>query len=85
MSTAQVLQYLKKHGQKLDREIAEDTGIPLKQVRFSVAELAEMKEVSNCSVVHYKDGKAIEGILCRISGYVPPVSPGRKPAPKKGQ
>lgn len=83
MPTTQVLQYLKKHGQKMDREIAEDTGIPLKQVRFSVAELSELKEVSNCNVTHYKDGKPIEGILCRISGYVPPASPGRRPAAKK--
>lgn len=82
MSTTQVLQYLRKHGQKLDREIAADTGIPLKQVRLSVAELSEQKEISNCSVIHYKEGKPIEGILCRVSGYILPASPGRKPGVK---
>ena len=83
MSTKQVLQYLRKHGQKLDSEIAKDTGIPLKQVRLSVYELSMLKEISNCSVTHFKEGKAIEGILCRISGYVPPASPGRKPGAKQ--
>jgi predicted ArsR family transcriptional regulator len=82
MSTNQVLQYLKKHGQKLDREIAEDTGIPLTQIRFSLAELSALKEISNCSVIHYKDGKPIEGMLCRVSGYIPPAAPGRKAAAK---
>lgn len=83
MSTTKVLQYLRKHGQKLDREIAEDTGIPLKQIRFSVAELTSRKEISNCSVIHYKEGKPIEGILCRVSGYIPPAAPGRKSAAVK--
>jgi hypothetical protein len=82
MSMTQVLQYLRKHGQKLDREIAEDTGIPLKQVQSFVAELAALKEISNCSVIHYKEGKAIEGIFCRVSGYIPPAAPGRKAAVK---
>ncbi|MDZ4099216.1 MAG: ArsR family transcriptional regulator [Methylophilaceae bacterium] len=82
MSTTQVLQYLRKHGQRLDREIAEDTGIPLKQIRFSVAELTALKEISNCSVIHYINGKPIEGILCRVSGYIPPAAPGRKAAVK---
>ena len=79
MHTTQVLQYLKKHGQKLDTDIAEATGIPLSEVRLSVSELSAQKEISNCTVIHYKDGQATEGILCRISGYVPPASPGRKP------
>ena len=82
MSTTKVLQYLRKHGQKLDREIAEDTGIPLKQIRFSVAELSAQKKISNCSVIHYKEGKPIEGLLCRVSGYIPPAAPGRKAAVK---
>jgi predicted transcriptional regulator len=78
MHTTQVLQYLKKHGQLLDSEIAIGTGIPLPEVRISLSDLSALKEISNCSVTHFKDGKPIEGILCRISGYVPPASPGRK-------
>jgi hypothetical protein len=80
MHTTQVLQYLKKHGQLLDSEIAIGTGIPLPDVRISLSDLSALKEISNCSVTRFKDGKPVEGMLCRISGYVPPASPGRKAA-----
>jgi hypothetical protein len=29
--------------------------------------------------VRFNDGKKIEGMLCRVSGYIPPKAPGRKP------
>jgi hypothetical protein len=31
-----------------------------------------------CRSIRFQDGKEIEGILCRISGYIPPAAPGRK-------
>jgi transcription initiation factor IIE alpha subunit len=77
-----VLDYLKKHGQKLDREIAKSTGISLKQVHDSIAELETNKAVSSCSVTNFENGVAIEGRLCRISGYIPPAAPGRKSSPQ---
>jgi hypothetical protein len=80
MHTTQVLQYLKKHGQLLDSEIAVGTGISLSEVRISLSDLSALKEISNCSVIQFKNGKPVEGILCRISGYVPPATPGRKAA-----
>lgn len=82
MHTTQVLQYLKQHGQLLDSEISVGTGIPLPQVRISLSDLSARKEISNCSVIQFIEGKEIEGMLCRISGYVPPASPGRKPGAK---
>ena len=80
MHNTQVLQYLKKHGQLLDTEIAVGTGIPLLAVRISLSDLSVLKEISNCSITQFKDGKPVKGMLCRISGYVPPASPGRKSA-----
>lgn len=77
-----VLEYLKKHGQRCDREIAKETGISLIQVRSSILELESTKSISSCSVINFEDGVAIEGMLCRISGYIPPAAPGRKAAPK---
>ena len=77
-ATDLILQYLKKYGQKLDREIAQDTGIPQSEVRISILELELTKAISSCNVVNFKDGVAIEGLLCRISGYIPPPAPGRK-------
>lgn len=82
MHNAPVIQYLKKHGQKLDREIAKDTGISLPQVRIAIAELERTKAVSSCTVINFEGGVAIEGLLCRISGYIPPAAPGRKAAPQ---
>lgn len=82
MHTATILQCLKKHGQLLDSEIASETGIPLAKVRFSLTDLSERGEISRCNVTRYEKGKPIEGILCRIAGYIPKPAPGRKPATK---
>lgn len=82
MYTAPVMQYLKKHGQKLDREIAKDIGISLPQVRATISALELTKAVSSCNVINFEDGVAVEGLLCRISGYIPPAAPGRKATPQ---
>lgn len=79
MHAASVLQHLKKHGQLLDSEIASATGLSLKAVRSSIIDLSVRGEISRCSVTRYADGKPVEAIQCRISGYFPPASPGRKP------
>ncbi|MDD2833067.1 MAG: FaeA/PapI family transcriptional regulator [Methylotenera sp.] len=82
MDNTQVLEYLKKHGQQTDRVIAKDIGISVDQVRSAIAALEQTKAVSSCNVTSYEDGVAVEGILCRISGYIPPAAPGRKAAPQ---
>lgn len=83
MQADQVLDHLKKHGQLLDLEIASATGIALTQVRKSLAELTARGEISQCSVTHFNGNKRVDGFQCRISGYVPPVAPGRKAGPSK--
>ena len=83
MHTDKVLSHLKKHGQLLDLEIAAATGIALPQVRKSLADLATRKEISQCSVTHFNGDKRIDGFQCRISGYIPPVAPGRKAGSNK--
>jgi DNA-binding IclR family transcriptional regulator len=74
-----ILEYLKKNGQQLDLEIAAATGIPLTKVRTSLSALSAQGEISRCSVTRFSDGKAVEGMLCRIAGTIPPKTPGRKP------
>jgi DNA-binding Lrp family transcriptional regulator len=74
-----IMQYLKKNGQRLDSEIATATGLPLAKVRNLLTDLSAQGEISKCSVVRFNDGKKIEGMLCRVSGYIPPKAPGRKP------
>lgn len=85
MHTTPVLEYLKKHGQLLDSEIAAATGIPLNQVRESLSDLSAKGEISRCTVTRFNNGKAVEGFLCRISGYFPPAAPGRKPGASTAQ
>ncbi|NWG38498.1 MAG: winged helix-turn-helix transcriptional regulator [Hydrogenophilaceae bacterium] len=82
MHTATILQCLKKHGQLLDSEISQATGISLANVRESLTDLSERGEISRCSITRFNKGKPIEGYLCRIAGYIPPPTPGRKPAVK---
>lgn len=77
-----VLENIKKHGQRCDREIAQETGISLIQVRSSILALELIKAISSCSVTNFEDGVAIEGMLCRVSGYIPPAAPGRKASVK---
>ncbi len=80
MDANPILRHLKKHGQLLDSEIAAATGIPLPKVRSSLADLSVRGEISRCSVTRFTNGKPVEATLCRISGYIPPAAPGRKPS-----
>ena len=73
-----ILQHLKTHGQQLDLEIAEATGIPLPKVRSSLTELSAGGYIMRCRTTRYPDGKPVEGVLCRIAGTIPPKAPGRK-------
>ena len=75
----EILQYLKNNGERLDTEIAEATGTSLENVRKEVSILSAKGEVIVCRSIRYKNGKEVEGILCRVSGYTPPPAPGRKP------
>ena len=74
----EILQYLKTHGERLDREIAVATGISLVNVRIYLSELTAKKEIMSCHSTRFENGKKIEGISCRLMGYIPPATPGRK-------
>lgn len=74
----QILQYLKNSGEKLDSEIAAATGLSLTKVRAGVSELAAKGDVMTCRSIRFKNGKEIESVACRVSGYVVPLAPGRK-------
>jgi DNA-binding IclR family transcriptional regulator len=78
----EILKYLKDRGEQLDSEIATAVGMPLESVRRHVSALSARGEVMTCQSTRYSDGKKIEGLLCRIAGYVPPAAPGRKPKAK---
>ncbi|MEK6663962.1 MAG: FaeA/PapI family transcriptional regulator [Pseudomonadota bacterium] len=75
----EILQYLKNQGEQLDTEIAGATGISLANVRRYLSELAIKGDVMTCHSIRFEKGKKVEGMSCRLVGYVPPAAPGRKP------
>ena len=74
----EILQYLKKNGEQLDTDIAVATGISLATVRLHLAELSARYEIVACQTTRFVKGKKIEGLACRVAGYIPPAAPGRK-------
>jgi DeoR/GlpR family transcriptional regulator of sugar metabolism len=74
-----ILQYLKDHGESLGAEIAQETGVSLETVSEYLASLAAKGDVIMCHTTRYVDDEPVEGMLYRVSGYVPMASPGRKP------
>ena len=77
----EILQCLKKYGQRLDLEIAKEMGVPLAMVRQRLADLAATGAVIMCNLTRFENGKRIDAWQCRVSGYVPPLAPGRKSKP----
>jgi hypothetical protein len=78
----EILDCLKKYGQRLDVEIAKETGVPLTAVQERLAALAATGEVITCKLTRFEKGMRIDAWQCRVSGYVPPPAPGRKATPK---
>ena len=77
-----ILKYMKDRGEQLDTEIAAATRIPLAEVRLYLTELSKKGDVIVCHSTRFIKGKKCEGMLCRIAGYTPAASPGRKPKAK---
>lgn len=73
-----ILQYLKTNGERLDTEIAEAVGISLAKTHAQLSELAAQGEVMVCHSTRFDKGRKIEGIKCRLAGFIPPAAPGRK-------
>jgi hypothetical protein len=71
--------YLKSRGEQLDSEIAAATRIPLEEVRVYLSEMTKRGDIISCHSTRFVNGRKIEGMLCRVSGYIPTASPGRKP------
>jgi transcription initiation factor IIE alpha subunit len=78
----EILQCLKKYGQRLDVEIAKEMGVALATVRANLSALADRREAIVCKTIRFDNGQQIEAWQCRVSGFVPPGAPGRKPKAK---
>lgn len=73
-----ILQYLKKHGERSDKEIAEALDIPLADLHTQLAEHKDRNQVMLYHSTKYVKGKEVKAIVCRIAGFIPPAAPGRK-------
>ena len=78
----ETLQCLKKHGQRLDLEIARELRVPLATVRQHLTALAESHEAIVCKTIQFEKGRQFEAWQGRVSGFFPPAAPGRKPKSK---
>lgn len=78
--TELVLDCLRKHGQRLDIEIAKDTGLSIADVHLDLEALARAGAVITCRITRFVKGERLEAIQCRMAGHIPPHAPGRKPA-----
>lgn len=74
----QILQYLQKHGERLDVEIAKASNLSLSKTRAYLTELAAKGKIVAYHSTRFEEGEKIEGIRCRLSGITPKPSPGRK-------
>lgn len=72
------LKCLKKYGQRLDLELAKEMNLPLAAVQQRLSGLAATGAIIVCKLTRFENGKQIDAWQCRISGYVPPIAPGRK-------
>lgn len=78
-----IIQHLRANGEQLNADIAAALKIPRDVVRRHVSQLSSAGDVICCQVTRYSDGKKVEDVSCRLSAYVPPRSPGRKPGVKR--
>lgn len=79
MTMEKILQYLTTHGEGVDAEIADATGMPLSDVRIHLSELSAQRAIMACRSIRFEQGKEIEEVICRLTGYIRPATPGRKP------
>jgi len=74
----EILNYLKENGEQLDFEIAAGTGKSLAAVRLGVSDLSAKGDLVMCRVIKTINGKQIDSMLYRASGYTPKPKPGPK-------
>jgi len=74
----EILQYLKKHSDKLDTEIARATHLSLPITRQHLAELADKGEVLAYHSTQLIEGQKIVGMRYRLAGAISPFESSMK-------
>jgi len=73
-----ILDYLKKHGESVDTDIALATGLPLINVHQHLSELKAKSEIMYCHATRFEDGIKSEVMICRLVGNRPLVKQEKK-------
>lgn len=74
-----IILHLKQYGEQLDLDIAKALRLSVAAVRASIEHLSAHGDVMTCQVIRFRGANRIEGLSCRMAGFVPPIGPGRKP------
>jgi len=75
----QIIAHLKTGGEQFDADIAKALRLPLDVVRRNIEYLSANGDVMTCQVTRFHGGRKVEGLCCRMAGFIPPRTPGRKP------
>lgn len=74
----EILKFLSTQGECRDTEISKATGLSVDVIHRHLAELSSKNLVMLCQSTRFEKGIKIEGVSCRISGFIPKASPGAK-------
>ncbi len=73
-----ILQFLKKNGESLDRDIAEAVGISLAKVHVHLSQLIASGQIVSYHSIRFEGGNKIEGMRYRATGILMEARRGRK-------
>jgi predicted transcriptional regulator len=74
-----IVSLLKSKGEQLDADIATALRLPLASVKRNIAQLSASGDIMTCQVIRYRGEQKVEGLSCRVAGFIPPRTAGRKP------
>jgi len=77
----EILEYLKKHGERIDVEISAGTGIPLATLHQHLTELMTKGEIMTCHATRFEEGRKSEVTISRLVGHGPVLKPVKKAKP----
>lgn len=78
--SANILKYLRTHGEQLDADISKALKVPKAQLDKQLTDLLSAGEIICCHVTRYNGDKKIEGMSYRLSAHVPPRAPAENQA-----
>jgi len=74
----EIITYLKKHGESLDADIANEVGLSLQKLLPLLDDLTAKGDIMSYQSTKFINGKPMVGMRCRVSGFIPKAAPGRK-------